>query len=134
MPLYMWHMQARQYCKQTLSSQLCGVCRQVLLAFAEYLCQHQSTNEQAQRIVENMNLFLLPSANPDGFEAMTRENRCMHTARASHSAAAADIVVLRAQVLRAQVLLDMQVRHLQRLAPIWDTQVWKHCLRPLLTS
>lgn len=90
-------MQDRQFCRQTVSPQLCGTCRQVLLAFAEYLCQHQSTSEHAQHIVEDMNLFLLPSANPDGFEAMTRENRCMQAPSASHSPAAADDLVLIAQ-------------------------------------
>ena len=118
-------MQARHYCRQTLSCQLCGTCRQVLLAFAEYLCQHQSTNEHAQRIVENMNVFLLPSANPDGFEAMTRENRCMQAPSASHSAAVTDSLVVRAQDAAGPVSAAFDIHP--------GDAALEHCLRPLLT-
>ena len=48
--------------------------RQLLLALAEWLCDHRETDERARNIVEGMHLFLLPTMNPDGFERHQRGN------------------------------------------------------------
>ena len=49
-------------------------CRQLLLALAEWLCDHRETDVRARSIVEGMHLFLLPTMNPDGFERHQRGN------------------------------------------------------------
>ncbi len=49
-------------------------CRQLLLALAEWLCDHRETDERARNIVEGMHLFLVPTMNPDGFERHQRGN------------------------------------------------------------
>ena len=46
----------------------------LLLALAEWLCEHRETDERAKRVVDGMQLFLLPSINPDGFERHQRGN------------------------------------------------------------
>lgn len=48
--------------------------RQLLLALAEWLCQKHDSDPRAKRIVTDMHLFLVPTANPDGFTAKRREN------------------------------------------------------------
>lgn len=50
------------------------LCRQLLLALAEWLCDHRETDERARNIVEGMHLFLLPTMNPDGFDRHQRGN------------------------------------------------------------
>ena len=52
--------------------------RALTLALAEWLCanHHKSGGDpRAKRIVQSMHLWLVPSMNPDGFEAKTRNNK-----------------------------------------------------------
>ena len=48
--------------------------RQLLLALAEWLCAEHASDARAARMTRDMHLFLLPSMNPDGFEARSRGN------------------------------------------------------------
>lgn len=48
--------------------------RQLLLALAEWLCAEHARDARAARLVQDMHLFLMPSMNPDGFEARSRGN------------------------------------------------------------
>lgn len=48
--------------------------RALTMALAEWLCKHHHSNEDAHRIVSDMHLWLVPSLNPDGFAAKSREN------------------------------------------------------------
>ncbi|GAB4823357.1 hypothetical protein N2152v2_010403 [Parachlorella kessleri] len=48
--------------------------KQLLPALAEWLCQNYKTDPVAKRVVQDMHLFLLPSMNPDGYEAHDRLN------------------------------------------------------------
>ena len=50
--------------------------RVLTLALAEWLCAHHKSDPRAKRIVQTMHLWLVPSMNPDGFEAKTRGNKC----------------------------------------------------------
>ena len=51
------------------------VSRQVLLYLIEYLCENYQKIPRVTNIVDNVNIFILPSLNPDGFEA-AREGDC----------------------------------------------------------
>lgn len=48
--------------------------RQLLLALAEWLCANYATDATAQRVVNTMHLWLMPTMNPDGYAAKTYEN------------------------------------------------------------
>ena len=48
--------------------------RMVTIAFAEWLCKNYDKDEDAQLIVNNVHLWLVPSMNPDAFAVKTREN------------------------------------------------------------
>lgn len=48
--------------------------RQFLLALAEWLCASYPADPQAKRIIDDMHLVLVPTANPDGYTVMKREN------------------------------------------------------------
>ena len=50
-------------------------CRVLLLALAEWVCGEWQRDAKAARLVQEMRLFIVPTMNPDGFEARTRENR-----------------------------------------------------------
>ena len=49
--------------------------RVLALALAEWLCANYKTHIQAQRIVNGLHLYIMPSMNPDGFVAKSRENK-----------------------------------------------------------
>ncbi|GAB4822565.1 hypothetical protein N2152v2_009611 [Parachlorella kessleri] len=49
--------------------------RVLSLALAEWLCANYKTHSQAQRIVNDLHLYIMPSMNPDGFVAKSRENK-----------------------------------------------------------
>lgn len=48
--------------------------RVLTLALAEWLCANQKSDPRAKRIVTSMHLWLVPSMNPDGFDARSRGN------------------------------------------------------------
>lgn len=48
--------------------------RALTLALAEWLCANHRSDPRAKRIVNSMHLWLVPSMNPDGFDARTRGN------------------------------------------------------------
>eukprot|EP00899_Mesostigma_viride_P008165 jgi/Mesvir1/1734/Mv21186-RA.1 len=48
--------------------------RQLLLAFAEYLCGQYGVDDEVTRLVRGLHVFLLPALNPDGFKRHTRGN------------------------------------------------------------
>lgn len=48
--------------------------RQLLLMLARWLCDNVATNSTARALVQDMHLFLMPTANPDGFEKKARSN------------------------------------------------------------
>lgn len=45
-----------------------AVGRQMMLYFTEYLLQSYSTDSRIKSLVDNTNIFIVPSANPDGFD------------------------------------------------------------------
>ncbi|KAL6786083.1 hypothetical protein ACKKBG_A01330 [Auxenochlorella protothecoides x Auxenochlorella symbiontica] len=48
--------------------------RVLTLALAEYICEARGEDPQVAQILAGMHLWLMPSANPDGFDQRTREN------------------------------------------------------------
>ncbi|XP_071946432.1 carboxypeptidase D-like isoform X2 [Antedon mediterranea] len=42
--------------------------RQILIYLIEYLCKNYGTNERVTKLVDETNIFIMPSMNPDGFE------------------------------------------------------------------
>lgn len=48
--------------------------RALTLALAEWLCANHKSDPRAKRIVTSMHLWLVPSMNPDGFDARSRGN------------------------------------------------------------
>lgn len=48
--------------------------RVLVVGLAEWLCQNYKTNVVAKRIVNGVHLYLVPSLNPDGYEAVRRVN------------------------------------------------------------
>ncbi|KAL4436066.1 hypothetical protein ABPG77_005514 [Micractinium sp. CCAP 211/92] len=48
--------------------------RVLTLALAEWLCANHKSDPRAKRIVTSMHLWLVPSMNPDGFDARSRGN------------------------------------------------------------
>ena len=82
--------------------------RQLLLGLAEWLCANHNADERAARIVRDMHLFLLPTMNPDGFEAHQRGNaRKVHFPISSpcplHAMPLKPVVVVLARRLRADL-------------------------------
>lgn len=62
--------------RRCLPNAACRTARRVLaLALAEWLCANHETDSKASRLVKDLHLFLMPTMNPDGFAAKTRENR-----------------------------------------------------------
>lgn len=50
--------------------------RQLLLALAEHLCAaHAGKQPAVLRLLGEVGLFIIPTMNPDGFDAHVRENR-----------------------------------------------------------
>lgn len=49
--------------------------RVLTLALAELLCESQREESEAQKVLSSMHLWLLPTANPDGFDQRSRANR-----------------------------------------------------------
>lgn len=49
--------------------------RVLTLALAELLCESQRTESEAAKVLSSMHLWLLPTANPDGFDQRSRANR-----------------------------------------------------------
>ena len=52
-----------------------AVGRQLLIYLAEYLAKEFGNNNRITRLLNNTEIFLLPSLNPDGF-AISREGAC----------------------------------------------------------
>lgn len=48
--------------------------RQVLLQWAEWMCSDYEKDPEVARLVDDFHVMLLPSMNPDGFDAQKREN------------------------------------------------------------
>ena len=48
--------------------------REFLLGFAKYLCTNYGTDVHVTWLVDHTQIYLIPSLNPDGFAATTREN------------------------------------------------------------
>jgi carboxypeptidase D len=46
----------------------------LLPMLAEWLCANNGKDARATRMVRDMHLFLIPTMNPDGFDARQREN------------------------------------------------------------
>lgn len=51
------------------------ISRQVLIYLIQYLCDNYNTNPRVKKLVDTTNIFILPSLNPDGFEA-AEEGEC----------------------------------------------------------
>ena len=51
------------------------ISRQILIYLIEYLCDNYLKNKRIKRIVDTVNIFILPSMNPDGFE-LANEGEC----------------------------------------------------------
>ena len=51
-----------------------SVGREMIIALAQYLVTNYDTDERVMRILDNTEIHLVPSMNPDGFEAVTRGN------------------------------------------------------------
>ena len=68
-------MQAQQNTQDVLVAVVLMRCRQIILAFAEWLCEYSRTNDDAVKIIKNMHLYLMPSSNPDGFHHKNRTNQ-----------------------------------------------------------
>ena len=51
-----------------------SVGREMIIALAQYLATNYDTDQRVQRILDNTEIHLVPSMNPDGFEAVTRGN------------------------------------------------------------
>ena len=51
------------------------ISRQILIYLIQYLCDSYSTDRRVKKIVDSTNIFILPSMNPDGFEA-AKEGSC----------------------------------------------------------
>ena len=50
--------------------------RQLLLALADHLCKaHVNQDPKILRLLETVSLFIIPTMNPDGFDAHDRANR-----------------------------------------------------------
>ena len=56
--------------------------RQLLVALAEWLCEHHRRDARAGRIVSDMHLHLLPTMNPDG--CACRFHSCKYCAQRSY--------------------------------------------------
>ena len=81
--------------------------RQLLLALAEWLCAEHASDARAARMTRDMHLFLMPSMNPDGFEARSRGNARRVRPRLDDGH--------RIRVLGLRVFLTMH----RRLAALW---------------
>ena len=51
-----------------------SVGREMIIALAQHLVTNYESDERVRRILDNTEIHLVPSMNPDGFEAVTREN------------------------------------------------------------
>ena len=51
-----------------------SVGREVIIALAQYLLHNYERDERVTRILDNTEVHLVPSMNPDGFEVVKREN------------------------------------------------------------
>ena len=51
--------------------------REILIYLMQYLCENYGKNERVTKLVDNTNIHILPSMNPDGFEAAV-EGGCDH--------------------------------------------------------
>jgi murein tripeptide amidase MpaA len=51
--------------------------RQLLLALADHLCKVHATglDPEVVRLLESVSLFIIPTMNPDGYDAHDRTNR-----------------------------------------------------------
>ena len=59
--------------------------RQLLTALGEHLCAAYLRGEPAVvKMLKTVSILLIPSMNPDGFDARTRENRCVTGVTMAH--------------------------------------------------
>ena len=49
-----------------------AVGRELMLGLSRYLLQNYPTDERVARIINNTDLHILPTLNPDGFERSTK--------------------------------------------------------------
>ena len=49
--------------------------RQLLLVLAERLCSGYPKDSQVRKLVDSIDLYIIPTMNPDGFDAHKRENK-----------------------------------------------------------
>lgn len=48
--------------------------RELLIKFIQWLVDNDGINAEATLLLDNVDLYIIPTLNPDGFEALTREN------------------------------------------------------------
>ena len=66
------------------------ISRQVLIYLAEYLAAHYGSEPRVTRLLNNTEIFLLPSLNPDGYESSV-EGACDNNRRGRNNANNVDL-------------------------------------------
>ena len=66
------------------------ISRQLLIYLAEYLAGHYGTDSRVTNLVNNTEIFLLPSLNPDGYE-ISREGACDNNRRGRNNSNNVDL-------------------------------------------